>query len=261
MSDGTAAPAVVTAGTGTSRALPGRDAWVTVRIDREHTGCRNLVQRIFELLPGGYAELREPTSEDVAYVISGHGRVSIGGRAVTLTPGTGFLAPMDVPYRITADGERLLLVSVLSPQPGRPGTVAPATVDAAAEPWVHESDREVIAAGDDPDQGYLDRSFKVLVDPAHGAHYVTQFIGCIERSKAPFHTHTYEEVITILEGTGLVHIAGGTHPLTPGTSVYLPPGTPHCLENPNETPLGLLGVFCPAGSPKNRQAAPEPTTG
>ena len=113
----------------------------------------------------------------------------------------------------------------------------------------------MIAAGDDASIDYMDRWFRLMVDPSHGSHYVTQFVGYIARSRAPEHVHTYEEVIYIVDGDGVVHI-GDSHPLRPGTSVYLPPGTPHCLENPHDDQvLALVGVFCPAGSPKERQPA------
>jgi mannose-6-phosphate isomerase-like protein (cupin superfamily) len=101
----------------------------------------------------------------------------------------------------------------------------------------------------------MDRYFMLMIDPHHGSHYVTQFVGFIERSKAPMHTHTYEEVIYITGGHGVVHIPEGDFPISAGTSVYLAPGTPHCLENQGGEPMSLVGVFCPAGSPASRQKA------
>ena len=97
-----------------------------------------------------------------------------------------------------------------------------------------------------------DRSFKLMIDPRFGARNVTQFVGSIERSRAPFHTHTYEEVIYILSGRGLVHVHGRSVPVREGSSVFLPPGVPHCLENASEGVLRLLGVFSPAGSPADK---------
>ena len=87
--------------------------------------------------------------------------------------------------------------------------------------------------------GYL----KLLIGPEHGARNVTQFVGFIERSMAPPHTHTYEEAIYILAGEGIVHIGDDRREdIGPGTSIFLPPGTPHCLENRSQRTLKLLGA-------------------
>ncbi|HTQ91670.1 MAG TPA: cupin domain-containing protein [Streptosporangiaceae bacterium] len=59
--------------------------------------------------------------------------------------------------------------------------------------------------------------------------------------------------VRVLAGQGLVHLDGGGTPIGPGTSVYLPPLQPHCLENTGTEPLLVLGVFHPAGSPAAKQ--------
>ncbi len=234
--------------------LPGNGAAVETRID-DSVGCRNLEQRILRVAPGGDAQVRNPGSEDVLFVLAGAGTLAFGDHVAPLEPRSGLVVPADTPYRLEAGTEGLELLSVLAPQPGKPGTV-PATEAATpdAQP-IREDDQEVIAAGDDHTIDYMDRWFRVLADPARGARYVTQFVGYIAHSRAPEHTHTYEEVIYITDGEGVLHI-GESQPLRPGTSVYLPPGTPHCLENPHDDQvLALVGVFCPAGSPKERQPA------
>jgi oxalate decarboxylase/phosphoglucose isomerase-like protein (cupin superfamily) len=64
-------------------------------------------------------------------------------------------------------------------------------------------------------------------------------------------------VVHVLAGQGVVHLDDtgtptGT-PIGPGTSIYLPPLAPHCLENTGTEPLRVLGVFHPAGSPAAKQ--------
>ena len=234
--------------------VEGVGARLEIRIDAS-VGCRNLEQRLLHLDPGGHAALHHPDSEDVLFVLEGGGTLSFDDQIRDLPPRSGLVVPAGTAYRIEAGPEGLELLSVLAPQPGRPGTVPAAEAATADAQPIREEDQEVIAAGDDETIDYMDRWFRVLADPAHGARYVTQFVGYIARSRAPEHVHTYEEVIYITGGEGIVHI-GETRPLRPGTSVYLPPGTPHCLENPHEDrTLTLVGVFCPAGSPKERQPA------
>jgi mannose-6-phosphate isomerase-like protein (cupin superfamily) len=228
-------------------AVPGAKASYRIPIDRENAGCQNLIQRIFRYEAGTSPEMKNNFSEEVLYVVSGAGQATIDGHTVALIPSTSVLIPPRVTYVIHNPGpEPLEFVSVLSPQPDRPGSVptSPET-QPVGQLALHESQEAPIPAGPD-------RYFKLMIDPRYGAQYVTQFIGFIEKSRAPLHVHTYEEVIYILGGQGQVHIDDGVFPMSAGTSIYLPPGTPHCLENTSPETLSLLGVFCPAGSPANR---------
>lgn len=228
--------------------VPGTNAIYRVAIDRATTGCQNLIQGVFRYAAGTSPEMKNDVSEDVIFVVAGFGEAIVGEQACTLTPSTGLLVPPSAPYRIRNPGPNALeLVSVLSPQPDHPESVSPSP---KARPigklTVHESAEQPLPAGDD-------RYFKLMIDPRYGCRYVTQFVGFIEKSRAPFHTHTYEEVIYILGGEGIVHIDDGDFPIRAGSSIYLPPGTPHCLENAGAETLRLLGVFCPAGSPADKK--------
>jgi quercetin dioxygenase-like cupin family protein len=207
------------------------------------SGCRTLVQRLLEVGPGG---LDRPAigSEEIGYVASGTGRLLAGDDVIPLEPATGFLIPPGTPHRLEPDGAPMSIVSVACPPPGGPAR------DAAEGPGpciaVREADQEPLPAGES-------RFFKLLVDPAVGCRGVTQFLGFIEQSRAPEHVHTYEEVIHILGGAGTLHAAGERIPFERGSSIYLAPGTPHCLENGTSETLRLLGVFSPAGSPADKR--------
>ncbi|HLZ61995.1 MAG TPA: cupin domain-containing protein [Ktedonosporobacter sp.] len=224
---------------------PGRDISWRVPIDRS-VGCQNLEQRIFRYGPGSSLQMSNVESEDVMYVVAGQGRAVVDGHSYALAPGTGILAPPASRYSIEASTqEDLLLVSVLSPQPGR---AAPGPAECEVAPLlrhsVQEAKQATLPAGD--------RWFKLLVDPHMGCQNVTQFVGFIPPGRAPFHTHTYEEVIYLIEGEGVVHIGSGDFPVKTGSSVYLPPLLPHCIENTGAAPMRLLGVFCPAGDPSSK---------
>lgn len=224
-----------------------------VAIDRR-VGCRNLEQRIFCYGPGNKREMSHDGSEDIIYVVAGQGRATIDGKVYLLKPGIGMLVPPTNWYRIENQGEQdLLLVSVLSPQPGQPAPgAAECEVAPVSEHIVDEAEQEPLPTGD--------RWFKLLVTPRMGCQNVTQFVGFIPHGRAPFHTHTYEEVIYIIEGEGVVHIGAGDFPIKAGSSVYLPPLLPHCLENTGNDPIRLLGVFCPAGDPSSKASEEKPAT-
>jgi mannose-6-phosphate isomerase-like protein (cupin superfamily) len=214
-------------------------------------GSEQILQRVIRLWPGASARVGHPGADDVLYVAGGTGQIVslVRDERHDLRPGTAVLVPAKVPAQALSDArDGLILVSVLSPPPFD-GIF---TMEARNHPLtaLHESDQPAQSAGDD-------RTFRVLLSPELGARTVTQFVGMIERSKAPPHAHTYEEAIYILEGEGIVHVfePGGERQeqILPGTSIFLPPGTPHCLENRSDGVLKLLGVFSPAGSPADKQ--------
>jgi mannose-6-phosphate isomerase-like protein (cupin superfamily) len=233
--------AVVEANETTAQALPNDGGTVRTTIDGA-SGCHNLVQRLI-----GYRRRADvgatPGSVEVGYVVSGAGSLATGGRTLPLAPGSGFLVPPGVPAIIEPTGTTMTVVSVVCPPPGRPSAADPDPPGECAV--VREADREPLPAGES-------RYFKLLVDPSVGCRGVTQFVGFIEKSRAPEHVHTYEEVIYILDGNGTLHVGDARLPFERGSSIFLSPGTPHCLENGAAGTLRLLGVFSPSGSPADK---------
>ena len=100
-----------------------------------------------------------------------------------------------------------------------------------------------------------DRKFRVLFGPGNGCAAATQFLGEIPPGRAPLHSHTYDEVVLVLAGEGVLHAGPPEHPIAPGTCVHLPPGQQHCLENTGPDTLRVLGVFHPGGSPAAKTSA------
>jgi mannose-6-phosphate isomerase-like protein (cupin superfamily) len=100
-----------------------------------------------------------------------------------------------------------------------------------------------------------DRWYRVLVDDEVGSRRVTQFVGSIPTGRLPDHFHTYEEVLVILCGVGLMHAGKMNTPIAAGSCIYLPKRQDHCVENTGKEDLRLLGVFYPAGSPSVKYQA------
>ena len=98
-----------------------------------------------------------------------------------------------------------------------------------------------------------ERTFKYLVNQDAGCADITQFVGIVQPSKAPFHSHTYDEVGYIVEGEGFAHIEGESLPLRAGSCFHLSPGLEHCIENSGSGPMRILGVFHPSGDPASRE--------
>lgn len=215
-------------------------AGATVRTVLDTGG--GLVRRQVEVPAGTRHTGAAGPGGELCFVIEGAGQLSSGtapGRPVQ--PDTGVWLPPGTSYSLAAAGPGpLRLDSVLLPA-SAPDSSEPLLVDLAGQP------AEITG----------DRQFRVLFAPGQGCAAATQFVGDIPPGRAPFHSHTYDEVVLILAGEGVLHVGDEDRPLAPGSCLHLAPGTPHCLENTGPATLRVLGVFHPGGSP----AAKKPASG
>jgi len=194
------------------------------------TGCDAFEQRLLRFsAPADGAGDGE--SDEVLYVLSGSGTISLGGEHASVSAGAAVYVARGTRWSVE-DADDLVVVSVLVRDP------LPA--DGRTHAVLHASETEKATAG---------RQFQLLATPAVGCASVTQFIGIIPVGRAPDHFHTYEEVVYVLEGTGALHIDGETEELQAGSVVHLPARLVHCLENVGPGTMRVLGVFRPAGSP------------
>jgi mannose-6-phosphate isomerase-like protein (cupin superfamily) len=199
----------------------------------------HLEQRVIRFAAGRSRERSPEGRHDLLYVVAGRGELELEGRRHALEPGTSvFVAP----------GERY---SVDNPGPGELLVVA---VAARAELPVAGDKRRVTVRFDDQPEltASVERTFRYLINEDAGCLDVTQFIGIVQPSKAPFHSHPYEELGYIVKGEGVAHVGGQSIPLRPGSCFHLPPEKVHCIENVGPEPMHILGVFHPSDSPANR---------
>jgi mannose-6-phosphate isomerase-like protein (cupin superfamily) len=204
-----------------------------------------LVRRLVVISPGARSEGTAGPGGDLWFVIAGRGELASfpgtePGRPVG--PGSGVWLPPGTPYDLRGDDhEEIRLDTVLLP-------AGPAVPDGSAgEPRIADlGGCDVQVTGD--------RRFRILFGPGRGCEAATQFVGEIPPGRAPTHSHTYDEVVLILGGEGVLHAGPVDRPLAAGTCVHLPPGTPHCLENTGRNTLRVLGVFHPGGSPAAKTA-------
>jgi cysteine desulfurase family protein (TIGR01976 family) len=198
-------------------------------------GCDGLHQRRLSLEDGARIDGTAAGQGEAWYVLAGTGRLDVAGQGSTagqgsvgLTPGTAVWLNRATPYSLAGDGLELVAVTVRQGEP-------------ADGPAVR-----VVALDECEPERTGDREFRVLLSAGLS---ITQFVGLIPPGRAPEHQHTYDEVVHVLAGRGVVHLAGGDTEISAGTSIYLPPYQPHCLENTGTQTLQVLGVFYPAGSP------------
>ena len=131
---------------------------------------------------------------------------------------------------------RLELVAVRIPDPGDDGRVGSRRI---VRRLAEQEAQDATAA----------REFRIVADPSTGLRSATHFVGYIPTVRAPDHFHTYDEVIYVLDGEGILHVEDSEQPLAAGSVIELPARTVHCLENTGEDVMRVVAVFRPAGSP------------
>jgi mannose-6-phosphate isomerase-like protein (cupin superfamily) len=200
-------------------------------------GCERLEQRVMRFSQGRSAKRGGDDRQEVLFVVSGHGTLELDGAEHALEPWTGvFVAPGES-YIVEA-AEDLTVISVIAP---------------ASEFGVGDHRRVTVRFEDQPGlPASPNREFRYLVNQEAGCLDVTQFVGIIPPGRAPEHSHTYDEVVYILEGNGVYHIAGEDFELGPGTCLHLPPYVRHCIENTGIDDMKVLGVFHPSGDPASK---------
>ena len=225
-----------------------------------------LVRRFVEIPPGALLDGTAGSAGELWFVISGHGRLDGDGQAgVPLDRDTGLWIPPYLTYRINAAGSADLRIDAVTLPAGalEPAGPVGATAAGAALPPDQTAPHHAAphhaaphhAAPQARDLGNCeveitgDRRFRVLFGPGQGCEVATQFLGEIPAGRAPEHSHPYDELVLILEGTGVLHLNGVDHPLSAGSCVHLPPRQLHCLENTATATMRVLGVFHPADSP------------
>jgi mannose-6-phosphate isomerase-like protein (cupin superfamily) len=210
-------------------------AQAKVTIDRS-CGCERLEQRVLRFAPGRSDERATGDRQELLFVGGGRGILEVSGQGHELEPGTGaFLVPGETWAVDNPGPEDLVLVSVTAPCEG----------ENRSQVTVRYADRPALPATPN-------REFRLLVNEDLGCLDVTQFVGLIPPGRAPLHSHTYDEVVYVIAGEGVLHLGDTDAPLVPGSCIHLPPLQDHCLENTGPTPMRVLGVFHPSGSPASK---------
>lgn len=216
----------------------GDTASVRITFDPSN-GCERLEQRVIRFAPGRSQERTLAGRQEVLFVVAGHGELELDGKRHLLEPELGVLITPGETYAVDNPGpSELLAVSVVAPED---------TADAGGRRKV------TVRLADQPEeQASSERTFRYLVTEDAGCRDLTQFVGTVQPSKAPMHSHPYDEVGYVVEGEGIAHVGGRSTPLRAGSCFHLPPDEIHCIENSGTTVMRILGVFHPSGSPASR---------
>jgi mannose-6-phosphate isomerase-like protein (cupin superfamily) len=212
---------------------------------RTGTDGPGLVCTLAELPPGGSHAGTAGVGGELWFVIDGSGRLDVGGLpAADLMPDRGLWIPAGSAYQLECEGSgwlRLDIVALPSASWPTAGNAMSSAVSASVPLGRDLRDCPVETTGD--------RKFRVLFGPGRDCAAATQFVGEIPPGRAPEHSHPYDEVVLVLQGTGVAHASDTDRDLAAGTCLHLPRGLSHCLENTGPEVMRVLGVFHPADSP------------
>jgi len=215
---------------------------------RTGAGDSALVRTLAEVPPHGRHTGSAGDGGELWFVIEGSGRLELDGTpGLPLVPDRGLQIPAGAAYVLECGGPGWLRLDIVALPP-------PSSSGGAGVPLSRD-------LRDCPAETTGDRTFRVLFGPGRDCATATQFVGEIPPGRAPEHSHPYDEVVLVLEGTGVAHVGGADRELSAGTCLHLPPGLPHCLENTASRPMRVLGVFHPADSPAAKLPPSSTSTG
>jgi quercetin dioxygenase-like cupin family protein len=215
-------------------------------LTRTGAGDSGLVRTLAEVPPHGRHTGSAGDGGELWFVIEGSGRLELDGApGLPLVPDRGLQIPAGAAYVLECGGPGWLRLDIVALPPPSSRPAAPDTPPASAGAAVPIS-RDLC---DCPAETTGDRTFRVLFGPGRDCATATQFVGEIPPGRAPEHSHPYDEVVLVLQGSGVAHVGSADRTLSAGTCLHLPPGLPHCLENTASQPMRVLGVFHPADSP------------
>lgn len=95
------------------------------------------------------------------------------------------------------------------------------------------------------------RRFRIPISKAMGANQIAQFVSRYsEGTSAARRNPNGEEVVYVVNGSGVCFIDGYSYTLAPGTAVYIPPGSVYQIENLDDrgrsvTDIEVISVCCP----------------
>jgi mannose-6-phosphate isomerase-like protein (cupin superfamily) len=220
------------------RQIPGSSAQVRPVLT-ESFGCTYLTETVLTIAPGTIHQHSSGDHEELLFVLRGRGKLLLDGTAQPFGPESGiYIGPGETYQLEIADGESADLVSVRVVDP--------------ADDEIETGERRTVSLLDDQDIGHATagREYRILADPSTGFRSGTHFVGDVPPGvAAPMHYHLYNEVIYVMQGTGILHIDGEVNPIYPGACIHLPARTLHQVVNTGDIPMREVAVFVPAGSP------------
>ena len=84
-----------------------------------------------------------------------------------------------------------------------------------------------------------------VVNDANAEHLRLAFIHFSPGARTKLHTHTFEQVLVIWEGKGILATEQEEHAVTPGDMIIVPPGERHWHGAAPDSPMTHISVTTP----------------
>lgn len=242
---------------------PGAASTAQVLLDEDNTGNGSAALTLLEMAPGMTVPMHQHTdSAELIYILSGKGRL-LGRRPRTVSPGDALYIPAGAPHGFENRGKQPV-VAVQLYAPGGPeqrflGKPATGTMPVTGRPAARPRPRVVAtrSAHAYPGPGGAGQ-VRILFDPkaagdtASSLEALTLSPGAV----VPPHRHAASsEYIYILEGGGVLTVAGQELALSPGDAVQIPSGIEHAFKVTGKAPVKALQFYTPSG-PEQRFRKP-----
>ena len=210
-------------------AVPGRRADGDTALEKttigSAEGCEVLEQRVMRFAPGRSLERGDAERQEVLFVVRGATASSSSTAAASARTGHGRLPRAGERYSIDNPARR----SSSSSRSRRPASTA------AAAPPRHRPLRRAAELPAEDSGVPLPRQSGRRLSRRDAVRRPRR------SRRAPDHSHTYDEVVYIIEGRGSRALGRREFPLAPG---YVSPSTArpvHCLENSGPDEMGSSG--------------------
>jgi quercetin dioxygenase-like cupin family protein len=86
---------------------------------------------------------------------------------------------------------------------------------------------------------------KALIDAKDTGGFGVLLVTFGPGARLNFHTHTYEQILYVTEGRGIVATKSKEYTVTPGTTVYIPPGEVHWHGAVKDAPFAHIAIQRP----------------
>ncbi len=243
----------------------------TVVLDTDSTGNGAAAVTVLEIAKDFVVPLHTHTSAEVLYVLSGGGKVmGVKGDkdAQIVTAGGAIYLPAGVPHAFTAsaDSEIVQLYAPGGPEQRFEGRKAEGTtpMDAATARKLarkRNAPRPLVLNADAATTYPIGPLASVqIVFDADSAGDKAAYVGKLTVKpgmKVPEHIHAAEtELLYVVQGAGVMTVAGEAYDVAAGMGVQVPPGVKHSFEVTSTEDVVVVQFYTPSG-PEQRFKAPK----
>jgi mannose-6-phosphate isomerase-like protein (cupin superfamily) len=225
-------------------------------LNHERGGSTEFIFGLAELPPGGRLPLHIHKQAETDYILSGHGRVSLGSRNVELGPSAATYFPGDAAHAIEALGPEPLcyiytyacdkLGQKIDSQRVEEKKVAQSEVrnwNNADSRWAMQAEiGELIWI--EASKGYHVRARR-LFDQRHG-NAAEMKLGIAEIDPGihyTLHYHLQPEIYYILSGKGIIYAGESEIEATPDVALYIGGRVVHGADSLGEEPLSIYYLY------------------